>query len=155
MVIRYFFKRRDMDVGNDFPSSSTVNFLPNLSLTASYTRKGRKSLPRYGGVWCVGSSRYSQLVSRSSPIDTVPRAGNHPHVAKFIRKSPVRPSVTSTPSASSVSRWRCAPLVPGPREEIVPAAEITLCHGTGGVTSGDRNFKAGDIHGQRLEKRWY
>ena len=77
-----------------------------------------------------------------SPIDTVPGAGNHPHVAKLTRKSPVRPSVTSIPSASSTSRWRCAPVVPGPREEIVPAAEITLCHGTGGVTSGDWNFKA-------------
>jgi hypothetical protein len=75
-------------------------------------------------------------------VPTVPRAGNHPHVAKLTRKSPVRPSVTSIPSASSASRWRCAPVVPGPREEIVPAAETTLCHGTGGVTSGDRNFKA-------------
>lgn len=99
---------------------------------------------------CISYSSPSSSVGAAtpwSPISIVPGSGNHPHVARFTLKSPVRPSVTSIPSASSASRCRWAPSVPGPREEIVPAAEMTRCQGTGGVTSGERNFNAAKVRG--------
>lgn len=52
------------------------------------------------------------------------------------------PSRTSTSSVSSAWRWRCAPSVPGPRDEILPAEDTTRCHGTGGSASGERNLSA-------------
>lgn len=72
----------------------------------------------------------------------VSAAGNHPHVLKSILISPVRPVVTSTPSASNSWHWNWAPCVPGPRDEMVPLLDTTRCHGTGGFVLGERNFKA-------------
>lgn len=68
--------------------------------------------------------------------------GNQPCARKSTLISPVRPSVTSTPSASRASRCRCAPSVPGPRELIAPEEATTLCQGTGGSMLGDNHFSA-------------
>lgn len=83
------------------------------------------------------SSSETSWEARNSSID-----GNQPYSRRSTRMSPVRPVITSTPSATSASRWRWAPSVPGPREEIVPAEPITRCHGIGGFTFGGRNFNA-------------
>ena len=82
------------------------------------------------------------FASSSSPPCPSTTSGNQPNVPKSTLISPVRPSVTSTPSASRASRCRCAPSVPGPRELIVPEDAITLCQGTGGSISGDSHFRA-------------
>ena len=92
------------------------------------------------------STKYPYSRSSSSVFDEAPSScsdvGNHPHLPKSTLNSPVRPVVTSTPSANRASRWRCAPCVPGPREEIVPAALMTRCQGTGGLVLGERNLRA-------------
>jgi len=86
--------------------------------------------------------RYIQKSSSSLLCCPSNAFGNQPYVRKSTLISPVRLSVTSTPSASRASRCRCAPSVPGPRELIVPEDAITLCHGTGGSMLGDNHFRA-------------
>ena len=80
--------------------------------------------------------------SFSSPPCSSNAFGNQPYVRRSTLISPVRPSVTSTPSASRASRCRCAPSVPGPRELIFPEDAITLCQGTGGSRFGDNHLRA-------------
>ena len=93
-------------------------------------------------MWSLTQSFNSPSSSALGGKSMVPTAGNHPHTLKSILISPVRPVVTSTPSASNSSRWNWAPCVPGPRDEMVPLLETTRCHGTGGFVSGERNFRA-------------
>jgi hypothetical protein len=75
-------------------------------------------------------------------IQIVPGSGNHPQTEKSTLLSPVRPTVTSTPSASRTSPCNRAPSVPGPLEEMAPEDETTRCHGTGGVAPGVTNLSA-------------
>lgn len=88
----------------------------------------------------VGSSSSSARFCAMLPTGS--GAGNHPQLPKSTLSSPVRPIVTSTPSATRASRWRCAPCVPGPREEMVPVEPMTRCQGTGGLVLGERNLRA-------------
>jgi len=69
-------------------------------------------------------------------------AGNHPYATRLMNSSFARPTRTSTSSASSASHCRCAPSVPGPRDDILPADDTTRCHGTGGLASEERNLSA-------------
>ncbi len=89
------------------------------------------------------------------------RTGNHPYAARSISNSfpppapapRLRPTRTSTSSASSASHCCCAPSVPGPRDEILPAEETTRCQGTAGSADGERNLRAVVVMGTWMHAR--
>ena len=86
--------------------------------------------------------RHTGMAAAQGPIVIGTLAGNHPYPTRSMSSSFARPTRTSTSSASSASHCRCAPSVPGPRDEILPADDTTRCHGTGGLASGERNLSA-------------